>query len=418
MESRDIFNEWTKYALDRRLKERRIDLGSMAELSKTKILAITGARRSGKSSVLMLLTQHLRERGEKVGFVNCEDSRLDPRLMLEEALKWFGDEGYLILDEITSSDDWEGWLSRIHDMLKGRLKVIVSSSRAGLVSPSKPLRGRMMIVEVFPLSFEEYLDFKGIVSEPTTSGRGRLEEALRQYLKFGGFPELAELEPEMAKITVLNDYFREILGLDVAHVSNTDISAVQLFGRYALASKLFSASKALNYFKGLGHKIGKEKMLQLEHYCQASYLFFFVPIFTRSMKDQSQYQRKVYPVDTGLFYAIAGTEERGRLLESVAFLRLRRRLKPGEEICYWRDVKGREVDFIIRRGFEVLAAYQVCYDLSNQSTLEREVDALMKCSTEFGLKQVSIITWSSSGEIKEAGLTIRLTPAIDWLRRD
>ena len=302
---KDVFEETTTYALGRRLKPRHVDLESMAERSKMKIVAVTGARRSGKSSVLMLLAQRLKDEGEKVAYINAEDTRLRTETLLEDAIKWFGDEGFLIIDEITSAKDWDGWLARTHEMMKGRLNVIVSSSRSGFSSPPKVLRGRVMTTEVFPLSFKEYLEFKDIHVESTTSGRGRLEASLQEYLKFGGFPEVALLEEEVDKVIVLNDYFKEILGLDVGELSRADVSLVKMFGRYVLDSQYFSASKCLNYMKSVGHKVGKERILQLEHYSQESYLFFFIPVFGRSVKDAAQYPRKAYPADTGFFYSVA-----------------------------------------------------------------------------------------------------------------
>ena len=66
----------------------------------------------------------------------------------------------LIDHEITSVNDWENWLSRNHEMLKGKLKIIVSSSRSNLIFPAKSLRGRILSNELYPLSFKEFLNFK------------------------------------------------------------------------------------------------------------------------------------------------------------------------------------------------------------------------------------------------------------------
>ncbi len=70
-----------------------------------------------------------------------------------------------MLDEVTGVQDWEGWLARNHELLKGRLHLIVSSSRVKLVIPSRPLRGRMLHYEMYPLSFKEFLNFMGVKVE-------------------------------------------------------------------------------------------------------------------------------------------------------------------------------------------------------------------------------------------------------------
>jgi len=414
MSPKDVFEETTTYAFGRHLKSRDIDLGSIIERSELKIVAVTGARRSGKSSVLMLLAQKLKKDGQRVSYINAEDTRLRSETLLEEAIKWFGDEGYLIIDEITSATNWAGWLARMHEMLKGRLRIIVSSSRSGFSAPPKALRGRIMTVEVFPLSFKEFLEFNEFKIEPTTAGQGRLEEMFNEYLRFGGFPEVVLIGEEFEKVTILNDYFKEILGLDVGELSRADVALVKLFGRYALDSPYFSASKCLNYMKSVGYKIGKERILQLEHYSQESYLFFFIPVFGRSVKDAAQYPRKAYPADTGFFYAVTGADDRGRVLESMVFLELRRRLKPGDEIFYWRSRSGREVDFVIRHGTNVVEAIQVCCDLHDPKTMAREIDSLNECLSELKMKKGLVIAMDRTGSRSQDRGFVTVS-ALDWV---
>ncbi|MFA5247191.1 MAG: AAA family ATPase [Candidatus Micrarchaeia archaeon] len=217
MDSTEVFEEWNAYAKRKALLSRNVDLDSIARNAELKIVSITGVRRCGKSSVLMLLFQKLAKEGKKAAYVNLEDSRIkENKNVLDDALKWFGDEGFLLLDEVTSAPDWEGWLARTHELLKGRLKLIVSSSRNSLVLPSKPLRGRILPHELYPLSFREFLRFKSVEVEKTTAGRGRVEKAFAEYLKYGGFPEVALSADETDKVRILNSYFKDIIGLDVA----------------------------------------------------------------------------------------------------------------------------------------------------------------------------------------------------------
>lgn len=406
VEPRDVLEETTSYALERSLRPRDVDLGSVAKLAKLKIVAVTGARRSGKSSVLMLLAQHLKSKGEKVGYVNAEDTRLQPGDLLDNVLRWFGDDGYLIIDEVTSAGDWAGWLSRNHEMLKGELKIIVSSSRSGLAHPPKALRGRIFTIEVFPLSFKESLEFKDVEVRITTAGAGKIESALDDHLQYGGFPEVALLANDAERSMVLNDYFREILALDVAEASRSDVSSLKHFGRYVLNSPYFSASRCLNHLKGIGLKVGKDKILDWEHYSQESYLFFFVPVFGRSIKSAAQYPRKAFPVDTGFLYGVGGSENKGRLLECMVFLELRRSLRAGEEIAYWRDDSGKEVDLLVKRGRTVRAAYQACWDLEDPKTRAREVSSLEACMDELSFENGFIVTrdparrWSDQGRVR------------------
>jgi len=375
-------------------------------------------RRSGKSSVLMLLLQMLEGEGKRAAYVNLEDSRIKgSKDVLDGILKWFGDAGYLLLDEITYAHDWDGWLARNHELLKGKLNLIVSSSRKNIAMPAKPLRGRMLKYELYPLSFAEFLQFMGIEVEPTTAGMGRLEKALHEYLVFGGLPEAVLLSEKMEKIRLLNSYFTDIIGLDVAEIAKESIAAVELFGKYAIDAQYFSASKCLNFFKSLGYKIGKQSILNLEKRSQEGYLFFFVPIFSTSIKDRSQYPRKAYAGDTGFMHSISGKTDMGRLYENTVFLELRRRIPQQQEIHYWKSKTGFETDFVIREGLHVKEIIQVVYDLSNEKTKGREVRGLLACANETGLKRGMVITKDFEAVETADGVRIKFVPLWKWLLR-
>ena len=335
--------------------------------------------------------------------------------MLDDVLKWFGDTGFLMLDEITGVQDWEGWLARNHELLKGRLHLIVSSSRKKLVIPSRPLRGRMLHYEIYPLSFREFMSFKGHKVELTVAGIGRIEQALDEYLIFGGFPEVVLTEDKTDKIQILNSYFRDIIGLDVAEMSDNSITTVELFGKYIIESPYFSASKSLNFFKGLGHKIGKESLLDLEKYSHEGYLFFFVSIFSHTIKDRSQYPRKAYLGDMGFMYSMSGRIDYGRLFENAVYLELKRDMPQQYDIYYWKNSHGFEVDFVIREGLAIKEIIQVTYELNREKTKDREVRALAAFARESGLDHGLIITKDFENVEIVDEIKIHFMPLWKWL---
>ena len=412
----DVFGEWNVYASKKELIERDIDLSAIKESLRLKIVAISGVRRSGKTSILILLYNFLKHQKEKVAYINLEDSRIknNPNV-LDEILKWFGDTGYLILDEITSVNDWESWLARNHEMLKGKLKIIVSSSTSKLALPSKPLRGRLAVHEFYPLSFREFLRFKSVEIESTTTGIGKIERQLQDYLIYGGFPEVALTENETEKVNIINTYFKDIIGLDVAELSKENISTVEVFGKYVLEAPYFSASKCLNFFKSAGHKIAKQTLLNLERHSRESYLFFFVPIYAKNIKDRSQYPRKAYMGDTSFMYSITGKKDMGRLFENVVLLELKRRLQKNREINYWKNKKGIESDFVLREGISINKIIQVVYDLKEEKTKEREIKGLVECAKELGMREGLILTRDYQDKMKVDGISITFIPLWKWL---
>lgn len=416
METEDVFEEWNTYAGNRELIERNIDLDNIKSNSKLKIISISGVRRSGKTSILIILHNLLRKQNEKVAYINLEDSRIkNDKEVLDKIIKWFGDSGYLLLDEITSVNDWESWLSRNHEMLKGKLKIIVSSSRSNLIFPTKSLRGRILSNELYPLSFKEFLDFKKFKTEKTTAGIGKIEKQLSEYLIYGGFPETVLTEDNLEKIRLIDSYFKDIISLDVAEIAKENLSTVELFGKYVIESSYFSASKCLNFFKSAGYKIAKQKLLNIEKSSEEGYLFFFIPIYSRTIKDRSQYPRKAYPGDTGFLYAISGKKDSGKLYENAVFLELKRRLANNVEINYWKNKQGSEVDFIIREGLKANEIIQVCYDISDERTKSREINGIVSCSKELKSEKGLIITKDFKDEKTFERIKIKFIPLWKWL---
>jgi len=412
----EVFGEWSLYASKKELKERAINLEDLKSISKLKIVAISGVRRAGKTSIMILLHNLLKKQGDKVAYINLEDSRIkDSPKVLDDILKWFGDEGYLLLDEITSVKDWENWLARNHEMLKGKLKIIVSSSRSSLVFPAKSLRGRIITYEIYPLSFKEFLSFKEIKPEYTTAGVGKIEKQLQEYILYGGFPEAILLEGKIEKINLINSYFKDIIGLDVAEISKENISTVELFGKYIVEAPYFSASKCLNFFKSAGYKIAKQTLLNLEKFSRESFLFFFVPIFSRNIKDRAQYPRKAYLGDSGFMSAISGKIDMGRLYENVVLIELKRRLQKNREINYWKNKRGIETDFLIREGLQIKEIIQVVYDISTEKTMKREMGGIIACAKELGKNEGLIITKDYEDKKIVEGIKIKFIPLWKWL---
>lgn len=404
-----IFEEWCEYANEKELKNRDIS-HNLLELAEKKIIFITGIRRAGKSSLMMLLMRNL---PEKSAYINLEDERLPRQTSsLDSILQWFGDKGYLFLDEITSINNWEGWLARVHEQTKGKLKIIASSSIRTVSNITKPLRGRVIEYELFPLSFKEFLSFKNLKIIKTTAGEAILKKALEEYLIFGGYPEVVQCENDTDKTLILLSYFRDIVALDIAEKSKAHLSFVNMVTRYMLDSTLFSASKCTNFLKSVGMKTGKEKILELERIAELSYLFFFVPIFSFNIKDKFQYPRKIYPGDTGFIHSVSKEKRMGKIYESLVFLSLRRNLKPDEEIGHWKDQSNFEVDFVTRKGLEVRDIIQVSL---GEEIKEREFRAGLRAAKEFNKDEVLIIGDIEGVEQKD-GITFRLIPLQHWLQ--
>jgi len=418
MKIEEVAEEWTSYALGKRLVHRELSADTVLKASDTKVAVISGVRRCGKSSFLMLLAQRLHTEGQKVCYVNLEDARfVGEAVVMDRLLGWFGDDGYMLLDEVTAVPGWDGWLLRVHELMKGRLRLIVSSSRRSVRSPSRPLRGRCAYFDMFPLSFSERLSFLNVSRDNTVVLKSAIEKQVQEHLIYGGFPEVVLQEEPPERLRTLLSYHREIVGLDIAAETGMDRSLVELFSKYLLRSSYFSATACTNFLKGLGYKVGKDKVLELERAAADSMLFHFLNVRSFSIKDMAQQPRKVYAGDMGL-HLIGQTEDNGRKLENLVCLELLRRLAPGEELFYWKDAAGAEVDFLLISGLEVRSAIQVCYDLSDPLTLGRELRGLRRCADGMRPERCQIVTRDTSALYEYDGIVVEAVPLKEWLLQE
>lgn len=411
----DILREWGATAAGKSLKNREFDINKTIDESKSRVVSITGIRRAGKSSVLMLIYRKISALGKNAAYANLEDNRLQIPEALDTILKQTPNADWLLLDEVTSAKEWENWIHRINEMKSVHL-ITTSSLNKLSRFPPKALRGRISYFELFPLSFVEFLEFKNIKMPETTREIGVVELELDSYLTYGGFPEVVLSEN---KVSIIQEYMNSIIALDIAALSAVPLKVVSDFSAQLIGTTLFSATKLENVMKNMGHKIGKSTLLELEQLFETAYLAFFVPVFSTKIKDEALYPRKVYLGDTGFFYAARGKKNFGRVYENAVFLQLRRKLNPLGQISYYRSAGNQEVDFVIRQGSEVKKLVQVVYELDDEKTKEREIKALVEAAGEFGLggKKGELLIITKDYEAKEdvSGKKITYKKLWKWL---
>jgi predicted AAA+ superfamily ATPase len=403
----------------------RPSLDEVRPLFKRKeILAITGARRSGKTSLMyMLIRGTLKEvPAKQILYVNLddptfEDSHLPQILDAYERLMDPRGKRYIFLDEVQRKEGWERWLKRLYDSHED-VKLVVSGSNGSLLMTeySTLLTGRDLAYELFPLSFREFLGFRGIEIGSEVAllrNKNRLLHMLDEYMGHGGFPEVALTDDVDMKVMLLKRYFRTIIAhdviarFDVREKGKLEKLAVYLVTNMANEVSAKSIAKVLE----LTTTTVREHM---DHF-EDAYLFFYVNHFSYSLKSQYTYARKVYCLDTGLRNAISFRFSRdvGRLMENVVYLELRKR----GEVYYWSQ-RGTEVDFVLKEDLEVSELIQVCYDMSEEATRTREVGSLRKGMEEFGLGHGTIVTMDEEGTEDLDQGTISLVPLWKWLLLD
>ena len=406
-------------ALKRRTLQVPIDTG--------KIITLVGVRRSGKTSYLFNLMEDLLEQGvpiPKILYVNFEDERLDLKteeldLLLQAYQELYPDiqleSCYFFFDEIQNIGDWDKFVRRIYD--RGTKNIFITGSNARFLSSeiATSLRGRTVTYEVFPLSFREYLTFKGVIPDVNSSKSiATINHHLGDYLKHGGFPEVINYD-EALRNRVLQEYFNVMIYRDlVERYDIKNLPALKFFLKRIMASatKQVSVNNIYNELKSSGFKIGKNQLYDNLEACQNIYLAQILRKHTKSLVGRELGEKKIYAIDIGLLNALdyKFSDDTGKALEQAVFLELRRREK---EIYFFKDKS--ECDFIVKQGLEVTEAIQVAATMSDEKTRKRELRGLTDCCKEFGLREGVILTLGSSEEIDWNEVRIRVIPLFRWL---
>lgn len=409
---------------------RSVTLDGYTTLTPRKIIVITGFRRCGKTYIALGSIEKLLDakNKNKVIYVNFEDERIPRETkflsdLIPSIKETFAEEpDFLFLDEIQDMPEWSRWLRRIYDSYDMQIIVTGSSSKVSSREIPTELRGRCLEIKVYPLSFKEYLSFKGIQADAKSvqhseNERAKIARALDDYLYYGGMPEVV-LAPEEKRIEILQQYFQTVVSKDIAErykIRNDE--ALRALLRLLVNSTQYSISKAYNTMKSMGYAVGKTSLANYIGYIESSYFLISVPVLSPKIKDQMQCPRKVYLIDNGFISALSTrfSKNAGRLYENAVALELSRRSDSNTSIYYWKDRFGKEVDFVVKAGDTVSKLVQVCYDVEHPDTKAREVNALLRASVELKCDDMMVVTGGYQGEEQVKGKTITFVPLWEYL---
>ncbi len=402
--------------------------------------ALVGMRRSGKTYCLFGEMRALLHRGvprTRILYLNLEDDRLGEADLgtLDRALEVFyrrdpaarTEGAWLFLDEVQVIAGWERFARRVLDTEVARLYVTGSSARQLSTEVATAFRGRSMTVEVLPYSMREAAVADGVVWTvaewpPGAATRSRLDAFIFDYLRRGGFPAVRTLNP-YDRVQLLQEYVDLVVLRDVAERhSATNLLAIRqlVAALFAANSGGFSVSRLHGALVSQGVRVGKASLLAYLGHIVDAFLFFLVPLRTRSARQRAVNPRKVYAIDPGIAAAMyrAGAINQGAQLENAVYLELRHRYgRLASSMVSWvKTSSGKEVDFAIDDpvvgGPPMLV--QVCVQMGVPATRRREVEALVEAMTELGSRSATIVTLTDDERIETVAGPIRVMPAREW----
>ena len=381
---------------------------------------IIGVRRSGKSTLMYQMLGNLLKSGvspKQILFVNLEDKKLimdtldDIYAAYKENINT-DQKSYIFLDEVHKKDGWESWIRKKYD-LKTNNKFVISGSCSYILKKeySTLLTGRNVTFEVFPLSFEEFLLFKGLkVDNENLKKNVILEKTkfsvlknLKEYLNIGGFPEIF-FKTNDYKIKVLEQYFDDILYKDIIDRYNLNSQKAKDLALY-LATNFTGLISLRNLRNTLG--LSYDTIKDYISYFKEAFLFFTLDHFSYSFKEQKTLASKIYCIDNGLRNAVSFkfSKDEEKLAENLVFIELKRKKK---DVYYWK--KKSEVDFVVKNKDQSLSAINVSY---TDDIEERETSALLEFRKEFKSKVKDMVLLTKNTEKTEQG--IKYVPLWKWL---
>ncbi|MFH1565007.1 MAG: ATP-binding protein [bacterium] len=377
-------------------------------IASKKIIAISGVRRSGKSTLLKQIAKEY----INYYYLNFEDERLldftysDFNNLYEIFLSLHGEQKVFFFDEIQNIYGWEKFVNRLFN---DGYKIFVTGSNAKLLSSelATSLSGRHLKFEMYPFSFAEFLTCKkfDIKDFYTTKEQAKIIKFFNDYLDLGGFPEVVISRDE----NELKQLYQDILIKDL--IVRFKIKEVKAFRE--LAIYLLSNISSNISFNNLKNVLGFNSVTTVKNYIEyleEAYLHFTVSKFDYSLKKQIINDKKIYGIDTGLInhVSFAFSQNIGRILENLVFLELKRRDKT---IFYHKD--KRECDFLIKQGREIVEAIQVTESLK-QDNQEREIEGLVEAMGKYKLKRGLILTFGKEDELIKANYKIKILPIWKW----
>lgn len=397
-------------------------------LNKQRIVTVTGVRRCGKSSLLHLTINRLLASGvdkEQILYIGFDDERLanmdvsDFDEILQAYRLMYPDRPlssvYMFFDEIQIVKGWELFVLRVY---KSYCKnVYVTGSTAQMLSGemSSALRGWPDEYTEYPLSFKEFIAFKGIkANRYTEEGAALMANMFKSYLLTGGFPQAVLANVETERVKLLQAYFNTMLFRDM--IEHYNISASPSVVRYFLKrvfnniTKPSSVNNIYNDLKSQGLKLSKDSLYQWLDYACNIFLLHKVPKYSKSVIKQSTSLSKYYVADFALAKSVLlpQSEEKGKALENAVYMHLVRHLNENEQIFYFNE--GAECDFVIANDEGVKELIQVCWELDEFNT-PRECGGLCAASAATGCKKASIITCNQAQSIHYGELQINVVAA-------
>ncbi len=350
------------------------------------IKVITGVRRCGKSSLMQMVADELREGGtseNQIVFLNLDKRgyrKIKTADRLDELIASFPKSAgmtYLFVDEIQNVKDFEEVINAYRE--EGDYSIFITGSNSYLLSGelATKLTGRYVEIEMFPLTFDEYLEMKAFYGKPVDAN---LSIELNRFIMEGGFPRAILLDEIADKRSYTESVVNEIFEKDIRRRAKIkDKEAFEMVRRFIINN--FGATTSINSLQEALVKNGvNTTRATVSKYISVlvnAKILYKCGRFDMKSKRALKGEKKYYLSDLS-FYFCGNTDNRinyGPVLENICYFYAKSR---GYIVSVGR-IGTLECDFILRSRSADYAYLQVAYTIAqSKETEDREYHPLEK----------------------------------------
>lgn len=376
------------------------------------IKIVTGIRRCGKSTLLEIYQEWLKEQGishEQIISINFEDLDYEELTDYKKLYAYLkermvkGKMNYIFLDEVHHITDFPKVVDSLY--IQKNVDMYITGSNAYMLSSeiATLISGRYVQIEMLPLSFKEYMESTGSMAD-----RGI---KFTEYLQRSSFPYALELKDQPNEIQdYLEGIYNTIVVKDIVNrkkISDTMMLRSLLRFVFDNIGNPLSSKKIADTMTSDGRKIDTKTVEKYLSALTESYIIYQAKRYNIKGKQHLKTLEKYYVVDIGLRFMLIGSQQAdmGRILENVVYLELLRR---GYEV-YVGKVDEYEVDFVAQNS-KGTTYFQVALTVRDEKTLERELRVLEAVKDHY---PKYLLTLDDDPEMQYNG--IRRTNARDWL---
>jgi len=357
-------------------------------MEKPIIKVVSGLRRCGKSTFLKMLINRIIRNGaaeKNIVYISMElmefEFITDYRVLYEYVKKKIqknNKQKYLFIDEVQDIPGWEKAVNSI--LAEGVFDIYLTGSNSRMFSSefATLLTGRYIEIEMFPLSFKEFLQFRGMEDQ------SKNEIEFETYLKYGGLPGIHNLKfDDVVVFQYINSIYNTILLKDiVARYDIRDISLLEKITAFVFdnCGSITTAKKIADYLKSQQINAGVGTVSNYINYLKDAYLAYKSGRYDLKGKKHLELYEKYYMSDIGIRHSVLGYKKGdiAGLLENIVYLELLRR---GYKVSTGK-FDDMEIDFVATRNGEK-TYIQVTYLLASKETEEREFKPLEKINDNY-----------------------------------